>query len=274
MKNRNLFLYFLLAMTVAFSAGNIQSTQTIYLPSHVIESVNNKNTVFLWDFHDVIAMRNYKATFLAIWNSDKKISIIRTINLQLLKKLFTLLGKSITANTSVEELVQIIKQSNNPDFEKLIVQIANAQEPITGTVDLIDALYQLGYRHYIGSNIGATIFAEIVKPSQYPQFATLFAQFDLNNPQTVTFDPACPKCTLKKPNIRFYQTFLQRNDIDLSTTNVIFIDDRLENVIGAQKAGLIGIRFISPEQLRADLEELGVLIPCSQAVDFQSHPVV
>ncbi len=274
MKNRNLFLYCLAVLAVAFSFSTIQPKQTIYLPSQVITPMNGKNTIFLWDFHDVIAQRNIVKTFLAVWNSDKKFTILRNINLRLLGKLFGMAGRSLFTNVTAEELVQLIKQNNNPEFEKLIIDVANIQEPIIGTTDLIHDLHQLGYQHFIGSNIGATMFADIINPQKYPQFAPLFADFNLTHPQTVTFDFACPACTIRKPDIRFYQFFLERNAIDLAKTNVIFIDDRIKNVIAAQKAGLIGILFVSPEQLKANLEELGVFIPSSPPVDFRSQPVV
>jgi len=273
MKNRNLILYFLCVITAtAFGSycatGHpeasrrtkdkiaLQKSKTIYLPAKFIEPLTPKNTAFLWDFHDVIVKRNLKKTVSRVWNSKNKFQILKNTNLKLYGKLLGMAGKSITSSACSEELIQLVKASNNPLLEELIYQVANIQEPIPGTVALIEELHRNGYKHYIGSNIGASIFDQIINPIKYPQFVSLFFNFDLSHPQTVYFDLAHPEKSIKKPDIRFYKQFLRKNTIDLKTTNIIFIDDRLKNVVAAQKAGMIGIHFLSPEQLRTDLELL------------------
>ncbi len=62
---------------------------------------------------------------------------------------------------------------------------------------------------------------------------------------------------LKKPDPVFYQLMLDRYDIDPITA--LFIDDNLRNVEASNDFGLPAIRFLSPEGLRADLLDLGVL---------------
>lgn len=61
-----------------------------------------------------------------------------------------------------------------------------------------------------------------------------------------------------KPQAEFYQIILDRYDIDPSTA--VFIDDSLKNVEGAKKVGMEAIHFQSPEQLRKDLQDLGVVL--------------
>lgn len=251
MKNRNLIIYLLLSIT----ALNADTSKTILIPATAITPLTPKNTVFLWDFHDVLAKRNKRKTLSTVWNFPKKGTVLRKMNRTLLCKMFKMIGNSATTS---EELIHVIRDQNNPELEELIYQVANIQEPIPGTVALIQELHRMGYQHYIGSNIGSSIFADLINPLKHPQFAPLFSQFNLEHPQTVDFELAHPEKTIKKPAPEFYQEFLRKNNIDLATTNVIFVDDRLENVRAAQKAGFIGIHFKYPSQLRKDLHWLGV----------------
>lgn len=62
---------------------------------------------------------------------------------------------------------------------------------------------------------------------------------------------------LIKPDRRIYDLILNRYQIN--PKEALFIDDSLKNVDGAKAVGLHAVQFISPEQLRKDLEQLGVL---------------
>ena len=60
----------------------------------------------------------------------------------------------------------------------------------------------------------------------------------------------------RKPFQDIYKLILDRYKIDASAS--VFIDDNLENVIGAEKAGIKAIQFNSPEQLKQDLNALKI----------------
>ncbi len=62
---------------------------------------------------------------------------------------------------------------------------------------------------------------------------------------------------LRKPDPRFYQLLLQR--YQLNPEEVLFIDDNLRNVQAAEALGIRSIRFESPVQLKATLEQLGIM---------------
>lgn len=61
-----------------------------------------------------------------------------------------------------------------------------------------------------------------------------------------------------KPNLTFYKLMLSRFSIDPKTA--VFIDDRISNLEGAEKAGIMSIHFTDPEKLREDLKAKGVSI--------------
>lgn len=62
---------------------------------------------------------------------------------------------------------------------------------------------------------------------------------------------------MKKPDIRIYNLILNRYNIEAETS--VFIDDNFRNIEGARKANIQAIHFQSPEQLRQDLESMGVI---------------
>jgi 2-haloacid dehalogenase len=62
---------------------------------------------------------------------------------------------------------------------------------------------------------------------------------------------------MKKPDPRIFQHLLEVHR--LSAPELLFIDDSAANVAAARGAGLQAVRFTSPEELRAELTERGLL---------------
>ncbi len=60
-----------------------------------------------------------------------------------------------------------------------------------------------------------------------------------------------------KPDPGLFQVLVERYSIKPEES--IFIDDKAENVEGAEKLGFKGIHFTSPQDLRTSLEDIGVL---------------
>jgi len=63
---------------------------------------------------------------------------------------------------------------------------------------------------------------------------------------------------VSKPDPRYYQIVLER--LALPPDSVVFIDDLEENVEGAKAAGMNALLFTNPEELKAELEDLGLQI--------------
>lgn len=61
---------------------------------------------------------------------------------------------------------------------------------------------------------------------------------------------------LRKPEAAFFNRVLEI--CQLPPAECVFIDDRQENVEGAERAGIRGIRMTSPQQVIAELGKLGV----------------
>jgi 2-haloacid dehalogenase len=62
----------------------------------------------------------------------------------------------------------------------------------------------------------------------------------------------------RKPFPEFYQLLLDR--YHLQASEALFIDDSLRNVKAASELGIKSIQFISPAQLKKDLEDLGLFL--------------
>jgi putative hydrolase of the HAD superfamily len=62
---------------------------------------------------------------------------------------------------------------------------------------------------------------------------------------------------MRKPDPEIYQLCLDK--LGLKAEEAIMVDDKQRNLDPAEKLGITGILFISPEQLRSDLDKLDIL---------------
>jgi putative hydrolase of the HAD superfamily len=87
------------------------------------------------------------------------------------------------------------------------------------------------------------------------QFTNLLRECGVYEP----FDPCLISTEIGalKPDLKAYKLLLSR--LDLSPEEVIFIDDKLENVEAAKKLGLDGILFESQSQLKSELIQRQVI---------------
>jgi hypothetical protein len=241
---KRIFFIFTVFFTLASASG---VEQKVYTPH---------NTIFLWDLHDVILERDLPSMIRLVWKYPHTWEILKRINSTLLLGTLKLSMLSLLKLEGLgTEFVALTEQAHNPFMGDLFIKIVNTQKPNKGTVELIKELHDLGYAHHIGSNIDETIFKELTNPQKNPQFESLFSLFDLQKSQVVKYGSNI----IKKPNIKYYSEYLTKNNIDPTKTHVIFIDDMKANVEAAQKAGMIGIRFISPAQVRRGLEKMNIL---------------
>jgi putative hydrolase of the HAD superfamily len=59
---------------------------------------------------------------------------------------------------------------------------------------------------------------------------------------------------VQKPDRRIYQIALER--LGLPASDVVFVDDREENVVAARVMGMLGVQFLTTEQTIAELDRL------------------
>lgn len=87
------------------------------------------------------------------------------------------------------------------------------------------------------------------------RLARLIRDFGLYEP----FDPCLLSCEMgvEKPDPKIYDILLKK--MNLPAKEIVFIDDKLENIEAAQKLGFDAILFISQQQLQKELAKRGLL---------------
>ena len=116
--------------------------------------------------------------------------------------------------------------------------------PIHGTVEILNQLKSEGkVRLYALTNWSAETFPYALKNFDFLQ---LFEGILVSGDEK-----------LIKPDIRIYQLMTERYNI--TPTKAFFIDDSLANIQSARDFGIHGHHFTTPEKLRKDLVERGLL---------------
>lgn len=128
------------------------------------------------------------------------------------------------------------------DLRHLIAHIPAHLQPIPGTVDLIHALKAQGHRLYYLSNMPAGYADHLVRMNPF------FSQFDDG-----IFSAHVQQI---KPKADIFATAQARWPL---RGQPVFIDDVQHNIDAAEQHGWQGIRFETPEQVRADLVGRGWL---------------
>lgn len=114
---------------------------------------------------------------------------------------------------------------------------------LEGTVEIMKRLKQAGYSLYGLSNWSAETF---------PLMRDKFDFFDLLDDIVISGEVG-----MIKPQPEIFEHMLER--IGAPASACLFIDDAPANVEQAKKLGITAIQFHSPQQLEAELHELGVL---------------
>lgn len=114
---------------------------------------------------------------------------------------------------------------------------------IPESVEILEELRGRGYRLYALTNWSAETFP---LARQRFEFLKWFEDIVVSG-----------EVKLAKPDPRVFDLAIER--CRLEPAHTLFIDDSLRNVEAARKAGLHALHFLSPDGLRTDLTELGVL---------------
>ncbi|MCR1898321.1 HAD family phosphatase [Irregularibacter muris] len=134
-----------------------------------------------------------------------------------------------------------------PHYQKQVEEVLDTWHelmvPIMGTVDIMNKLREKKYNIYLLSNMNDKIFDIVHKKYKFLR--------------EVDGEVISAHVKLLKPQREIYQEIIQK--YNLTPSQCIFIDDMKPNAQGAEKVGIRGIHFISPQQLEAELKELGVL---------------
>ena len=115
--------------------------------------------------------------------------------------------------------------------------------PIEGTICILQELREREIPLYVLSKWGAETF-EMTRP--------LFPLLEWFNGMTISGHVG-----LVKPDPRIYQRLF--DDYQINPGAAVFIDDKLDNVDAARLLGIHGVHFGGEAELRAELQQLGLL---------------
>lgn len=210
-----------------------------------------KRVIFLWDLHHVV-LKPHRSLRAALSYPHKAKALGHK---QSRGKILKLLLKGMFKEISSDKFVHLAEKYNNPYLKEMILQASNSQKPMADTVAIIKELKEKGYTHHIGSNIGNTAFIALSDPEQFPEMHEVFRHFDITSSHVVAHRSGQ---VVKKPDPEFFKQYIAKNDIDFTTTQVIFIDDKKENIEVARELGFTAVQFKNAAQLRKDLKALGI----------------
>ncbi len=114
---------------------------------------------------------------------------------------------------------------------------------IQGSVELLHQLGAMKYPLFALTNFAADRFADF---RDSHEFMALFQDVIISGTEKIT-----------KPDPRIYQILLDR--VDIPAQHMFFIDDRMENLIAAQKFGIHTHLFTDAENLKSDMIDRGIL---------------
>jgi len=206
--------------------------------------------VFLWDLHEVILTKSLWQWLMAFVRFNRKWELVRRLDRRTVRIMITFAAETLklTKKQMVsEELLIAAQQAHNTALIELVELVCSAYAPIKKTVLLMKELSRLGYKHHLGSNIGQTIFAHSAE-----KFSDIFTSFEVCS---IPFMQDAR--IIKKPDPHFFMSHAQKAHV--KPEHIIFVDDKLANVMAAQSVGMQAIHFKSPKQLKKQLIAWGIL---------------
>lgn len=199
------------------------------------------NLIILTDLDDVVLRRRNTATlFTALKN---------IFHAQEVRNAWKALGSP--AEKHWEALyIHLIKKSNYK-LAKQVRKLCTRKRLHEPTVKLMIKLAEQGFCIYTATNIGTLFFQKIKQ-----KFPAVFNDQIIREGMTVDYFSAD---LIKKPDPRYFQELSKRYNPN-QDKHLLFIDDRLENVEAARKAGLLAIHYKDEKQLKKDLHNYGICL--------------
>lgn len=202
---------------------------------------NNNVQVIVFDLHEVLVVRDYKATIKSVASLVyQHINILWCLCMPSSIKLFF---KLYTSSRVPEEyiLAFIHKHPRLAPLFNSCISILNLQKPITLSIELVKELKHEGYTLCLFSNIGELTFYDFQQ--KYPHIVNLFDHVVFASQQDQW---------LQKPYNKAYIKFTRQTNYLPDTC--LFIDNSHKNIKAAASQGFKTIHFTSAQELKKQLE--------------------
>jgi len=206
--------------------------------------ITPENTIITFDLHDVIVNYDYSEISKTFFKSKKKLKLlIAMLNPFVWYDIIKLKWHDSVAEQYIVGLGE--KYASLKPYIPLGIRIANCQRPNHQVIKLLKELKSKGYTLHLFSNIGAQIFEQFKI-----KFPEIIKHFDL------TSIPSKQNGYLKKPYHKAFAHYLEKLKHD--DRQIIFIDDKAQNIQKAASYGIIGVHFSNLYQLKKDLATIGL----------------
>ncbi|GAL18786.1 HAD superfamily hydrolase [Vibrio maritimus] len=152
------------------------------------------------------------------------------------------INKGLLTEQQAKALYQTTLGLSTTECDRLFYYVKETQILLFGTLDLINALKQAGYRIFALTDNVNEIVAHL---KQRYDFWPLFEHATISS-----------ELGFLKPSNDIYQSLLTHNGLIAEET--VFLDDMPYNVEGAKNNGMHAIQFADAEQATGALRELGL----------------
>ena len=267
-------LVFSLAFVAPAFAYQTKNVSTLYFPANYsYKRVNQTECKVFWDIHKTLVKRDKKEFFKSLSEHSRFIAT-QLLHCFYEKFIHNLTGKKGPLLQLLEERRKLesedcsgegyyeLCKNYDPRLADLVSNMAKAYKPIAGMPELVQ---EIPCEQLYASNIGKRFLANLQKKELDEHFPSISGgqviAFDKKQ-KALTFNQENNFATVsyktQKPNILFFGHIQMRFNPDEKNT-LIFVDNKLENVIAAQEIGFIVIHFKNPEQLKTDLQFIGLI---------------
>ncbi len=197
--------------------------------------------IVAFDVHNVIFFRDWRAM------SGYLVRMLRyhphkwQLYLLLFNPLLWMRCFCIRLKTQVTDHIYDLLLEQYPSmrlFAQDFVKLENMQRPDDKIVSFLKELKKQGYTLYLLSNIGQRALHDLEQ-----MFPVVIGLFDS------AFFPTRSSGYEQKPSPYFYLRFLRESNC--APDQIIFIDDRKNNVVQARSLGIAGIHFTSLKACKA-----------------------
>ena len=236
-----------ITLTALFSYSSlvptIEPVKAALVAKGFIPAACPENTIFAFDMHKVFMKQNF-------WQLTK--SLAKTYHFSVLK---FLTPSSFKRWHKVGEVAFSDLEKQHPKlkgisrhFEEFMLN----QPFMLDTVDIIKGLKHKGYKIYVLSNCAQETYEKL--QIKFPAIFTLFdGEYLPNNKNNYHH----------KPQLSFYKGFksyVAQKGHNLK--QIIFIDDKKENIVAAREENILGIQFENAKKLHTDIQKLeyGLLV--------------
>lgn len=133
---------------------------------------------------------------------------------------------------------------------KIVKKVCTRKRLKKKTVKVMQKLSNKGYDIFTATNVGSLFFKKLQK-----KFSDVFNTTFIRHGLTVDF---AQEDIIQKPDPRYFEALKAKLNPN-GDKQILFIDDKLENVEAARNAGLLAIHFKGHKQLKKELKKYGLL---------------